>query len=247
MKRIILIFAAILLLLPAAEAQYSQGVLTETTTVTRTKIEKPKKERQKFDAKRGYQQEASIGCWWSLGNKRDYLALRFSYIGGMRFNNYFFAGIGTGLDIGLSNIYNTGLYIYCSVYHGTDHISDMPMQIIAIPLFANIKVYFSRTQVAPYLSFSAGARFSSPKKAKVDGFHIEEKIIKYGAVKPFFEVNFGLDIHCSQKHSYILQFGYYVHGVTSVDVQCKDYVYYEEKQNSFDHGHGLSVSFGMTF
>jgi hypothetical protein len=255
MKRIILIAVAILLSFSVAEAQqderYSQGVFTQTTTVTRTKIERPKRkmpERPKYDAKRGFQQQASFGWWWADNDFQDknYSALRFSYIGGMRFNDYFFAGVGAGLDIGVSNTYKPKVMAwkydesYQVMYDGSFE-NDMPMQSIAIPLFVNLKGYFTKTRVAPYLSFSAGARLSTGKKLMVyDAYGNYENQIRYGAFKPFIEVAAGINYRKSADRNYTFQFGYYTHNVK--------YFYGCDACNLYNRwSHGFSMSVGMTF
>lgn len=258
MKRTILIAVAILLFFSVAEAQqderYSQGVFTQTTTVTRTKIERPKREKPdtpKYDAKRGFQQQASFGWWWAanhlnLKKYKNYSALRFSYIGGMRFNDYFFAGVGAGLDIGVSNTYKHKVRAwgysesYQGMYDGSVY-KDMPMQSIAIPLFVNLKGYFTKTRVAPYLSFSAGARLSTGKKLMVyDAYGNYENQIRYGAFKPFIEVAAGINYRKSADRNYTFQFGYYTHNVKYFEGWGGCNLY-----NRWSHGFSMSV--GMTF
>lgn len=256
MKRLILIAVAIVLSLSVAEAQqderYSQGVFTQTTTVTRTKIERPKREKPdtpKDEAMRGFQQQASMG-WWLTMN-RAHSALRFSYIGGMRFNDYFFAGIGAGLDIGVSHTYkpkvraiNYGDYgVYEGMYDGSGAFLEeiMPMQSIAIPLFVNLKGYFTKTRVAPYLSFSAGARLSTGKKLMIyDEYGNYEDQLRYGAFKPFFEVAAGINYRKSADRNYTFQFGYYTHNV-------KEFDGFDGFDLDNEWIHGFSMSVGMTF
>lgn len=246
MKRIILIFAAILLLLPAAEAQYSQGVLTETTTVTRTKIEKPKKERQKFDAKRGYQQEASIGWWWTC---TEYSSLRAAYIGGMRFNNYLYAGIGVGLDVRTVTYdqdYTANKDSRLYLCNGSEN-AELPMQLIAVPLFANFKAYLTKTKVVPYCSFSAGARFSTPRKFDFYDNKELEYTQNYGAIKPFFDLAIGVSYRLLNNKTVVLQCGYYLQNVAYFTG------WFSSTGNTYDNciygdwEKGLSVSIGMTF
>lgn len=248
MKRLLLIFAAIALSLSSVEAQqdrrYSQGVFTETTTVTRYKVEKPVKEKTLYEIKSGYQQEVSLGWWWMPPT--DHSALRLSYIGGYRLGNHLFAGVGAGLDVGI--LYTNKVYAYEDSYHdmynfeGLYGYHDMPMQSVAIPLYANIKVYFTKTGVAPYLSFSAGARFSTPKKIKVyDTSGSMEQIIKYGAVMPFFEVATGINCRISDSNSFTFQFGYYTQRITRIE----SYNYGAGFYGSWSHG--LACSIGITF
>lgn len=254
MKRLILIAVVILLSFSVAEAQqderYSQGVFTQTTTVTRTKIERPKREkpeRPKYDAKRGFQQQASFSWWWTDDDHstKNYSALRFSYIGGRRFNNYFFAGIGAGLDIGVSNTYKANVYETRRGSYDVRSINDavaLPMQSIAIPLFVNLKGYFTKTRVAPYLSFSAGARLSTGKKLMFyDVYGNYEDQLRYGAFKPFFEVAAGINYRKSADRNYTFQFGYYTHNVRVFDGWKGGFDLY----NYWSHGFSMSV--GMTF
>ncbi len=254
MKRIILIAVAILLSFSVAEAQqderYSQGVFTQTTTVTRTKIERPQRkmpEIPKYDAKRGFQQQASFGWWWtdSYDTRADaYSALRFSYIGGKRFNDYFFAGVGAGLDIGVSNTYKPtiqyqGGSLVVNHRGGYPDSFVLPMQSIAIPLFVNLKGYFTKTKVAPYISFSAGARLSTRKKLEYYEYGNYVGRQRYGAFKPFFEVAAGVNYRKSADRNYTFQFGYYTHNVKEF------WSSYDNLDNEWSHG--FSMSIGMTF
>ena len=263
MKRLILIAVVILLSFSVAEAQqderYSQGVFTQTTTVTRTKIERPKREkpeRPKNYAKRGFQQQASFGWWWTDNrlDDKNYSALRFSYIGGMRFNDYFFAGVGAGLDIGVSNTdkpivrkSERGWYEVDNERYIDGYCSNklMPMQSIAIPLFVNIKGYFLKTRVAPYLSFSGGARLSSGKKLMIyDEYGNYEDQLRYGAFKPFFEIAAGINYRKSADRNFTFQFGYYTHKIKEFNSCIADFDLYD-MYNEWSRGFSMSV--GMTF
>ena len=275
MKRFILLGALLLFCSGGAFAQVNkngeqriqQGVITETTvttldSVTVTKRVRMSKEqwrayrdslrmvrynaRPRYDAKRGFQQQASFGWWWTDSYLTpNYSALRFSYIGGMRFNDYFFAGVGAGLDIGVSNTYKPtakedqwGYYQIKTVdrvYH------DLPMQSIAIPLFVNFKGYFTKTKVAPYLSFSAGARLSTGKKLEIyDRFGNYENELRYGAFKPFFEFAAGVSYRKSADRNYTFQFGFYTHIIEGF--------YRHSDYHLRNYGSaGFSMSIGMTF
>lgn len=258
MKRFILIGALLIFCSGGAFAQVNkngeqriqQGVITETTVTTLDSVTVTKQVRMsreqwrayrdslrmvrygdrqqrlalitRYDAKRGFQQQASFGWWWSKANhhNKNYSALRLSYIGGMRFNDYFFAGAGAGLDIGVSN-----------TTKGEWWTIDPPMQTIAIPLFVNLKGYFTKTKVAPYLSFSAGARLSKKKCVSVVNYDI-----RYGAFKPFFEVAAGVNYRKSADRNYTFQFGYYTHNI--------DFEYFAGRVT---WNSGFSMSVGMTF
>ena len=281
MKRFILLGALLLFCSGGAFAQVNkngeqriqQGVITETTvttldSVTVTKQVRMSREqwrayrdslrmvrynaRPRYDAKRGFQQQASFG-WWCTDSWDDpnYSALRFSYIGGWRFNDYFFAGVGAGLDIGVSNTYKPtakesvdywGDYYYKVETAGGwyEYEAYLPMQSIAIPLFVNFKGYFTKTKVAPYLSFSAGARLSTGKKLELYYGNYYGKQ-RYGAFKPFFEVAAGVNYRKSADRNYTFQFGYYTHNIKEFDGGYGDF----DLDNEWSHGFSMSV--GMTF
>ena len=200
------------------------------------------KDREVYPAKRGFQQQASFGWWWSESwNGPNYSALRFSYIGGRRFNDYFFAGVGAGLDIGVSNTYKPTVKYNGYYVVKYRHWVDLPMQSIAIPLFVNFKGYFTKTKVAPYLSFSAGARLSTGKKLEIyDMSGNYDGKQRYGAFKPFFEVAAGVNYRKSADRNYTFQFGYYTHNI-------KDFYGWDDYFLGNDWSHGFSMSIGMTF
>ena len=256
------------------EQRIQQGVITETTVTTLDSVTVTKQVRMsreqwrayrdslrmvrygdrqqrqasipRYEAKRGFQQQASFGWWWtnSYHHSPSYSALRFSYIGGRRFNDYFFAGVGAGLDIGVSNTYKpTAKADRRGDYEILDHsYIDLPMQSIAIPLFVNFKGYFTKTKVAPYLSFSAGARLSTGKKLEIyNEFGGYDGKKRYGAFKPFCEVAVGVNYRKSADRNYTFQFGYYTHEIKQFFGWYGDDNLYNEWR------HGFSMSVGMTF
>ena len=203
------------------------------------------KGREVYPAKRGFQQQASFGWWWT-DSYYAYSALRFSYIGGRRFNDYFFAGIGAGLDIGVSNTFKPKAYHHVTEWSSNYKIlgreyADMPMQSIAIPLFVNLKGYFTKTKAAPYLSFSAGARLSTGKKLEIyNRYGNYDDKLRYGAFKPFFEVAAGVSYRKSADRNYTFQFGYYTHNI-------KEFDGWDGYDLDNEWSHGFSMSIGMTF
>lgn len=238
MKRVILVAVALVLSFAAAEAQqeerHSQGVFTETTTVTRTKIEK-KREKSGTDvpqyrAKVGFQQEVSMGWWWSKGT---YQALMVNYIGGYRFNDIFFVGVGAGLNIGISK---TGKWL--TYYHDWPYTEYLPMQRISVPLFVNVKGYLIKKKVSPYMSFSTGARFSTPKIVNCN-FYNHSFYTTYPRITPFIDFSFGLNFCGSENVRYNLQVGYYAHLVKVTEGVIENF------HNRLSHG--VSLLFGVEF
>lgn len=139
MKRIILIFAAITFTLSAAEAQddtrYSQGVFTETTTITRTKVEKIKNEHNITENIRGFKKNIELGLQYGSD-----ISTECHCILGYRFNNLLFLGGGTGI-------------IYFAAASTAEDI--------AIPIYINSKLYLTKSILKPYISLSIGTKFSN--------------------------------------------------------------------------------------
>lgn len=267
MRRIILLIAALvcstqLFAQYSGRVTSTHGTVVEKVTVITIEPEVVEEEEDvfepisypKYDAKIGYQQEISLNLlvternyYTDYANHRNgYCTFRINYIGGKRCNNFFFVGFGTGLDIGISNTYKPHVvkskydnyYIYDENgnYKGGGNVV-LPMQTIAIPIYANIKVYVARTKLAPYLSFSAGARFSAAKRlTTMDG------VYKYGIVKPFFELALGASIRKSEKLSHKFHIGFYTQNANNfVDVH-EHWEMYRDFWSS-----GFSLSYGIIF
>lgn len=108
MKKLIIIIAAVLLLPIFADAQVVIRKNTEknsstvsTTVVRKNVIYKERPEYTKYDAKVGYQQFVELGATFCFAYDAEHEgkgATGVNYIGGWRFNNWFFAGAGTGLN-----------------------------------------------------------------------------------------------------------------------------------------------------
>lgn len=111
------------------------------------KIKEPKQRKplQKYNAKVGLQQEVCLN--WGFAEDYDFHNFGLvNYIAGYRFNNWFYAGGGTGI------------YIYDS-YHLDQMYFPKPKVSAEIPLYAHCKIYAMQTRLAPYFTTSLGARF----------------------------------------------------------------------------------------
>lgn len=151
MKRIILIFAAITFSLSVAEAQddtrYSQGVFTETTTITRTKVEKIKNEHNITENIRGFKKNIELGLQFGSD-----LSTECHCILGYRFNNLLFLGGGTGI-----------------IYFAAAETSES----FAIPIYINSKLYLTKSILKPYISLSIGTKFSNEVQG---GYYVSPSI-----------------------------------------------------------------------
>ena len=191
------------------------------------------------EIKKGYQQEVSIGHSCDF----ESFMLGLNYIGGWRVSHKFFIGLGTGLDFTL-NSYNPMALLYhysddtdtfCVFYNldSYDHSGSVridyeeeyyygtPAQTVTVPLYLHIRAYFLKSRWSPFLSFSGGARFSTPKKLEVynckkgSGWRSSyeyydityKRTVKYGAVTGMFELMLGLNYQHSKKLAFNLQGG----------------------------------------
>lgn len=156
MKKFIIIIAAVLLHSTFADAQVVIRKNTEkntstvsTTVVTRNIIYK---ERPKFDAKVGYQQFVELGATFCSAYDEEHEgkgATGVNYIGGWRFNNWFFAGAGTGL--------NFSHFCYRTNGFGS-------LNAVSVPLYLHLRGYYMNTRLAPYSSLSFGGNLC-PKES----------------------------------------------------------------------------------
>ena len=216
MKRLIFI-TTVLLVSFASNAQIvirqnkDRNVQTVSSTVVKTEViykeekSKVKKERErrelmKYDAKRGYQQfvEASPKLDF-FDYDKHYTGI--NYIGGWRFNNWLFVGVGTGLEFAHSVANGARQYVGKSAlvfkemndysYGYSIDPNDMGLDrygsinLISVPLYAQLRTYYMRTAWAPYSSVSIGGRLA-PKDTDV-----------------YFDFSPGVDYRANEKlHAY---------------------------------------------
>ena len=179
MKRIIMIIAALALLPLVSEAQIvikkSQEKNMSSVSATVVKKNVIYKERKLYDAKVGFQQ------FVELSPKMDFWDLEFghtgiNYIGGWRFNNWIYAGVGTGLEFAhnvakgaKAKVGKTVVKYDNTIYYGDDFGERMEYLVdsdrgsfnrVSIPLYLHCRAYYMRTKWAPYSAVSLGGRLA---------------------------------------------------------------------------------------
>lgn len=182
MKRIIMIIAAFALLPLVSDAQVvirkTQDKNMSSVSATVVKKNVIYKERKLYDAKVGFQQ------FVELSPKIDFFDFSYghtgiNYIGGWRFNNWIYAGVGTGLEFahnfakGAKDFIGSDIVTY-SGYSDDDYISSEDIDAdkhgcfnrVSIPLYLHLRAYYMRTKWAPYSSVSFGGRLA-PKDSGV--------------------------------------------------------------------------------
>ena len=209
MKRLLIIVFLFSFLLPGcfeliAQGSVQGGMVIQTTTVHKKKKEKkPKKEIE--PVKPGFQHSVTL----MGGTDFDYFRGEIDYIYGYRFNNYFFAGAGIGL-----NYDDNGNWDYYDVR--TRDFDDYELRNqYSIPLYAHARAYLGKKRCLPFFAFSAGAKFGLPAMTIMlnDSDHctLYSETIEF--VTYLFEPAFGLDVRLTSRASINLQLGATIYGV----------------------------------
>lgn len=178
MKRIIMIIAAFALLPLVSDAQVvirkTQDKNMSSVSATVVKKNVIYKERKLYDAKVGFLQ------FVELSPKIDFFDFSYghtgiNYIGGWRFNNWIYAGVGTGLEFahnfakGAKDFIGSDIVTYSGWYTNDIYIDADNygcFNRVSIPLYLHLRAYYMRTKWAPYSSVSFGGRLA-PKDSGV--------------------------------------------------------------------------------
>lgn len=179
MKRLIFI-TALLVVSFTSDAQVvirtnkDKNVKTVSSTVIKKEV--IYKERKLYDAKVGFQQFVELSP--KMDFWEDYGHTGINYIGGWRFNNWIYAGVGTGLEFahnfakGAKDFIGSDIVTYKN--WDDDYISSDDIDAdnygcfnrVSIPLYLHLRAYYMRTKWAPYSSVSFGGRLA-PKDSGV--------------------------------------------------------------------------------
>ncbi len=177
MKRIFLIFVAVL----AGYTANAQLVQSSSLMVTTVKKKLPPVER-------GYEQSVDLS-FHKIGNLSGF---NLNYIGGMRFNNAIFLGIGTGLNIAPVN---SGDFV-------RESGNFLEPSTVYIPLYAHFRYYMMKKRFSPFLALSLGGAFSGSKNLE-----LELGPVKYSTVGLLFNPQVGFNLRMTAKSSIYLSAG----------------------------------------
>lgn len=217
MKRLALLISLVCVSLIAdAQAVIRTHKDKNVTTVSSTVITKTKTKKvfKKYDAKVGFQHFVELGIR-PIPNEKD--ATGINYIGGWRFNNWLFAGAGTGLNFahdvakGAKDYIGQSLTIYGDEnYHQSRHYSGESFNSVSVPLYVHLRGYYMRTRWAPYSSISFGGDLA-PKDCGV-----------------YFDFSTGVDFRLNSKLHLYSSLGFCLRGgrESSTDLYEYDYEYF---------------------
>lgn len=168
------------------------------------------------DRRKSFEQSVVLGAqtWMRIGHLWNYYSYDLNYILGYRTSKNIFCGAGAGVTFSQNNVIGHGEY-------GTIFTSK-----VALLLFANMRVYISKSDWMPFFSLSVGGRLSRKQQY--------QDIIRRTS-GPLGEVMVGIDLRTSDKLSINLQTGCIV-------TTWADSV--EAKPHPFG---ALSLKFGVTF
>lgn len=211
------------------------------TTVSSTVITKTKTKRvhTKYDAKIGYQQFVELGVTSIDGYKGG---TGINYIGGWRFNNWLYAGVGTGLKF--SHIVDTGLKEHVgesiefiiphnnSWTFASPNIEEYQYEIreyfklkdiggslnaVSIPLYLNVRTFLTKTKWSPYAAISLGGDLA----------------LKECGV--YFDLSTGVNYRLNEQYNFYTSLGFFFKGGRQNNLSDFSYYDYTYENAYFDH------------
>lgn len=192
MKKLFL--TAVLALLCASG--YAQLIQSSSLIVTKKALE---------PVKRGYQSDIRLGVY-CLGYHNQ-TTIEATYAGGYRFGNALFLGAGVGVN------YNTwwGQYIMDDGRRHGNKQFCIPSAEITVPVFAQIRVYFLKKRVSPFIDATGGAMITS--KGEVVYGESRNMTAEYGRTMGYGTLSLGVNCRMTNKSSMYLLVGGRMHGV----------------------------------
>lgn len=194
MKKLFLTAALALL----CASSYAQLIQSSSLIVTKKTIE---------PVKRGYQSDIrlSLLCF----GEPDQTTTEITYAGGYRFGNALFLGAGVGVN------YNawSGQYVDPKSNHGDGGYSsayDIPSAEITVPVFAQVRVYFLKKRVSPFIDATGGAMITS--KGEIVYGKNNDMTAKYGRTTGYGTLSLGVNCRMVKKSSIYLLVGGKMYG-----------------------------------
>ena len=229
MKSKFLVFATILGVFLSVTPTTAQIITSSQTITTKTKV---KKERKIFPpVTPGYEQ--SVEATWGISdfdyNDRYENQFGIEYIGGYRFNNYFYAGIGVGLCFNIGTI--TPVFEYYRDWRGYDddeyRLDYVSENFIKVPLYLYARVYMTKTRCQPFFALSIGGQISG-RKTIINNTDFEDLDNKsYSSSSFFINPQLGINYRITEKYSLYLTAGLMARTAPApYNSDCDEYVDY---------------------
>ena len=146
------------------------------------------------------------------------------YIGGCRFNDKLYAGIGTGINLNTS--YDRYVYSWDT---------EIPRSKYEIPLFAYCRYNFTNTQVSPFVSLSMGGYYSL--NYKIDLGYATMRPKPYGLL---FDAKLGVNYRFATKSSVYIATGISSYSVSNISGYDRMNIYLN---NSFNLCYDIHLGF----
>lgn len=226
-----LLFTALLALICASG--YAQLVQSSSLIVTKKALD---------PVARGFQSDVRLGIY-CLGY-HDQTTIEATYAGGYRFGNTLFLGAGVGVN------YNTwsGQYVDTDAYQYRKHF-DIPSAKITVPVFAQVRVYFLKKRVSPFVDATGGVMITG--KGEVLYGEYGEKTAKFGRSMGYGTLSLGVNYRITNKSSMYLLVGGRLHGVRVMQADESFNPHDKNLPSSLNIGSrvggGLYAAIGFTF
>ena len=146
------------------------------------------------------------------------------YIGGYRFNDKLYAGIGTGINLNTS--YDRYVYSWDT---------EIPRSKYEIPLFVYCRYNFTNTQVSPFVSLSMGGYYSL--NYKIDLGYATMRPKPYGLL---FDAKLGVNYRFATKSSVYIATGISSYSVSNISGYDRMNIYLN---NSFNLCYDIHLGF----
>lgn len=168
-----------------------------------------------------------VNLSYTVKTGHDYLGL--DYIGGYRFNNKNFLGIGAGIRYAFAAeaLTMTDLNVGAS----------LPGNSYVVPVFLYYRYNFLNGRFSPFLGLSAGANLSTRAV-----LHLELCDVKYTTIGGFLDPQVGINYRITPKSSLYLSVGFNLYTMS----KCIDNTGYSA---TFKHSlyYGADIHMGFTF
>ncbi len=184
-------------------------------------------ERKKLYAKQVTGYSSIVNLSYTVKTGHDYLGL--DYIGGYRFNNKNFLGIGAGIRYAFTAeaLTMTDLNMGAS----------LPGNSYVVPVFLYYRYNFLNGRFSPFLGLSAGANLSTRAV-----LHLELCDVKYTTIGGFLDPQVGINYRITPKSSLYLSVGFNLYTMS----KCIDNTGYSA---TFKHSlyYSTDIHMGFTF